>query len=141
MEIISRVRCEGSQHCSAATLTAALSETDGDGYVVTRTNSQPALMSTYRSWSMLFSTVGWAEPKKGMKRSISVNKGMMYLQTTLKITKTKASSERGSRASAHDMKEKDVVDEVRPCASTTMRKECRTVMSNLIKGRAPVCYF
>lgn len=55
--------------------------------VVMKPDFRPAVTSSYRYPSMLFSWVGWPEPKLGMKQPRSGEKGMMHVQTTLKMEK------------------------------------------------------
>lgn len=48
---------------------------------------QPAPVSSYRNWSLPFSTAGRTELKLAMKRCRSEKEGKIYLRTTVKDIK------------------------------------------------------
>lgn len=61
---------------------------DAAGKGVMRLGSQPAFISLYRYGPLLFSAAGQVKPKMGIKRTMTVKKGKMYMQTALKKRKT-----------------------------------------------------
>lgn len=46
--------------------------------------------------------------------------------------------ETGARAGAHDMTERDIVDDIEPAMPLTLSKEGRTALRRLVKEMAPL---
>lgn len=84
-----------------------LMQIDEDRNVVRRPDSQPALTSSTRLRSLIFSVAVWAELKLCTNRSRSKKKGTIYLPTTQKKREaTKSLLETGAVAGAQDMTKK-----------------------------------
>lgn len=96
--------------------------------------SQSASASSYRTQSLLFYTVGWAERNRAMKRSRSEIKATMYVRTALKWRNlTRMWLEIGTSAGIHINKEEMFLDERQPAAFLALSKERSTAMGELIK--------
>lgn len=75
----------------------------------------------------------WARSKLDMRRS-KFEKNTMYVQATIKKRKrAKSLLETGAGADDHDFKEKDVVDDTEPGASSTTNEEKRIAMCKFVK--------
>lgn len=99
-----------------------------------RTISLPALTTLYKSLSLLFSMTGCMQLRLGVKRSRSGHKSVLFVQTNLKRRDTtKTQSPAGAGASAHDMKEEDVVEEVDPNISSSLSEERKKAARKCLK--------
>lgn len=75
-----------------------------------------------------------------MKRSRSVKRSTIYVQTTMKKRKTgKSLLVTGAGAGTPEMKEEHIVVESELAASSTLSEEEGTTMTKLIKSMAPLC--
>lgn len=73
--------------------------------VLMRTDSHASLESCYRKWLLLFSVVGWAEPKLDLKRRRTEQEGTIYVQNALTKRKTRNFSlETGADVGVQKMK-------------------------------------
>lgn len=86
---------------------------------------------------MLVSTAGLTASKLGMKLSRSEKSGTIYVQTSLKETKTPESSViTAADAGTKGMKKETVVDDSGPATSSTLSDVGKTTMNNPVKVMA-----
>lgn len=117
-----------------------MTETDNNKSVTIRPNLQRALATSHRNRLLLFYATGCAEPKLFIKRPTSVKNGTMHLYTMLKKRKTKNTPPKaGASAISTGIKEKDVTDELKTAASSTLSKQRNTAMRKPIKEMASLC--
>lgn len=76
-----------------------------------------------------------------MKQFMSEKKGRMHVQRTLKNMKiTKPSMETEPEIGAHDINERDIVDETKSAVLLTLTEKKKTVMSKLLKAMTLLCF-
>lgn len=117
-----------------------VTELADDGNSMMRLNSKTALTKSCRNGFLLFCLAGFAESKLGMKRSRSEKNGMMFLRKRPKKKKAgKLFVETGADVCTQETKEKDIMDESQPAASSNVSEKQRTAMTRLIKVTAFFC--
>lgn len=104
---------------------------------VIRQYLQTALTSSYRNLPQLFSGASWTDLKPAMKRSRFDKKGIVHVRTIQKRRKlTKTSLKAEASTGAHDMKEENVLDEIKLAESPKLSKKQQTATNSFVKEMA-----